>query len=84
MKAKLAIAAVPVDKGYSFAGNKNPGTWIVSIQISDAKVYEKLKSRGKSVGLKWAKWNSDGTINSSGDITEKAWESGINVGLLIR
>ena len=60
----------------------------VCLEIKDGKLYEKLRSRGKSVGLKWVQWNSGSWIADSDDITNHKWQGTKdekhNVGLLIR
>ncbi len=36
---------------YSFSGNNPAGPWYVYASVADSKVFEKLKSRAKTVGL---------------------------------
>ncbi len=74
---------------YSFSGNNTDKRWVVCLEVKDGKLYEKLRLRGKSVGLKWVEWKTGNWISASADIADKAWQDSwkngtINVGLFIR
>ncbi len=86
---KISYDGGTLKGGYSFSGNNTDKRWIVCLEIKDGKLYEKLRSRGKSVGLKWVEWKTGSWINASADIADKAWQDSwkngtINVGLFIR
>ena len=70
---------------YKFCGNQNPGTWCVWIQVSDSKVFDKLKSRSSTVGgLKYAKSAPADGMSSSDLSNTTNFDNTNYVGMLIR